>query len=199
MTKNNDRLFLITGAAGNTGQPTARLLLERGHRVRAFVHREDDRSRQIAAAGGEIVAGDLLDFHQVSSALRGVSGAYFCYPIAPGLLDATVAFAQAATKAGVRSVVNMYRGRDRPWGRNPAQIPACGITALGSCYEYLAANRCSGKGCLVTGLGIQRLAKRPFRSQVSRVFWLRRRSEVYQHLTACSRNARTALPLPGTA
>ena len=91
------------------------------------------------------------------------------------------------------------RGRDRPCGRPPAQIPACGITALGSCYEYLAANRCSGNGCLVTGLGIQRLARRPIRSQVSRVFWLRRRSEVYQYLTACSRNARTALPLPGTA
>ncbi len=25
-----------------------------------------------------------------------------------------------------------YRGRDRPCGRPPAQIPACGITALGS-------------------------------------------------------------------
>ena len=92
-----------------------------------------------------------------------------------------------------------YRGRDRPCGRPPAQIPACGITALGSCYEYLAANRCSGKGCLVTGRGIQRLARRPIRSQVSRVFWLRRRSDVYQYLTACYRKARTALPLPGTA
>ena len=107
MTKNNDRLFLITGATGNTGQPTVQLLVERGHRVRAFIHRDDDRSRQLTAAGAEIVVGDLLDFHDVSSALRGVSGAYFCYPIAPGLLDATVTFAQAATEAGVRSVVNM--------------------------------------------------------------------------------------------
>ncbi len=104
---NNDRLFLITGATGNTGHPAARLLLERGHQVRAFVHREDDRSRQLAAEGAEIFVGDLLDFHDVSSALRGVSGAYFCYPIAPGLLDATVAFAQAAAEAGIRSVVNM--------------------------------------------------------------------------------------------
>jgi uncharacterized protein YbjT (DUF2867 family) len=107
MTKNNDRLFLITGATGKTGSTTVQLLLERGHRVRAFVHREDDRSRQLAATGAEIVVGDLLDFHDVSSALPGVSGAYFCYPIAPGLLDATVTFAQAATEAGVRSVVNM--------------------------------------------------------------------------------------------
>ncbi|WP_066950517.1 NAD(P)H-binding protein [Streptomyces lushanensis] len=107
MTKNDDRLFLITGATGNTGRTAARLLLERGHRVRAFVHREDDRSRQLAAAGAETVVGDLLGLHDVGSALRGVSGAYFCYPIAPGLLDATVTFAQAATEAGVRSVVNM--------------------------------------------------------------------------------------------
>jgi NAD(P)H dehydrogenase (quinone) len=104
---NNDRLFLITGATGSTGQPTVRLLLRRGHRVRAFVHREDDRSRQLAAEGAEIVVGDLLDFYDVSSAVRGVSGAYFCYPIAEGLLDATVTFAQAATEAGIRSVVNM--------------------------------------------------------------------------------------------
>jgi hypothetical protein len=27
------------------------------------------------------------------------------------------------------------RGRDRPYGRPPAQIPACGITALGSCLR----------------------------------------------------------------
>jgi uncharacterized protein YbjT (DUF2867 family) len=104
---NNDRLFLITGATGNTGQPAVQLLLERGHRVRAFVHREDDSSRKLAAAGAEIFVGDLLNFGDVSSAVRGVSGAYFCYPIAPGLLDATVAFAQAATEAGIRSVVNM--------------------------------------------------------------------------------------------
>jgi hypothetical protein len=28
------------------------------------------------------------------------------------------------------------RGRDRPCGRPPAQIPACGTTALGSCLGY---------------------------------------------------------------
>ena len=30
-------------------------------------------------------------------------------------------------------VTDGHRGRDRPCGRPPAQIPACGITALGSC------------------------------------------------------------------
>jgi NAD(P)H dehydrogenase (quinone) len=104
----SDQLFLVTGATGNTGAPTVEILRAAGHRVRAFVHRTDQRSAALAALGAEVVAGDLLDFHAVSSALSGVSAAYFCYPIAPGsLLPATAIFAQAASEAGVRAVVNM--------------------------------------------------------------------------------------------
>jgi NAD(P)H dehydrogenase (quinone) len=104
----SDQLFLIAGATGNTGAPTVKILLEAGQRVRAFVHRADRRSRALAAIGAEVVAGDLLDFHAVSSAMSGVSAAYFCYPIAPGsLLPATAIFAQAASEAGVKAVVNM--------------------------------------------------------------------------------------------
>jgi len=103
-----DQLFLITGATGNTGAPAAKILLEAGHRVRAFVHRADQRSEALAVVGAEIIEGDLLDFHAVSSAMSGVSAAYFCYPIAPGgLLPATAIFAQAASEAGVDAVVNM--------------------------------------------------------------------------------------------
>jgi NAD(P)H dehydrogenase (quinone) len=101
-------LFLITGATGNTGAPTIKLLLDAGHRVRALVHRVDARSDALAALGAEVVEGDLLDLHAVSSAMSGVTSAYFCYPIAPGqLLAATTIFAQSASEAGVKSVVNM--------------------------------------------------------------------------------------------
>src|SRR5215472_18616874 len=61
MARNDDRLFLITGATGRTGTTSVHLLLARGHRVRAFVHRHDDRSEALAAAGAEIAAGDLQD------------------------------------------------------------------------------------------------------------------------------------------
>src|SRR5215510_8477104 len=103
MTTNTD-LFLITGATGNTGAHTVRLLREGGHRVRAFVHTPDERSARLEELGAEVLAGDLLDFHAVSSAVIGVSAAYFCYPIRPGLLDATAVFAQAASEAGVHAV-----------------------------------------------------------------------------------------------
>ena len=50
----------------------------------------------------------------------GVSGAYFCYPIRAGLLDATVTFAQAATENGVRSVVDMSQISARREARSNA-------------------------------------------------------------------------------
>jgi NAD(P)H dehydrogenase (quinone) len=103
----NDKLFLITGATGNTGAHTVRLLRERGQRVRAMVHRVDDRAEWLRALGVEVVQGDLLDFPSVSAATVGVSAAYFNYPVAPGLIEATANFVQAASEAGVRSVVNM--------------------------------------------------------------------------------------------
>jgi uncharacterized protein YbjT (DUF2867 family) len=118
----DDRLFLVTGASGKTGGGAARLLLERGYRVRALVHRDDERSRALSASGAEVVQADLLDLDGVTMALRGVSGAYFCYPIRAGLVEATVTFAQAATDAGTRSVVNMSQiSARREAGSNAAR------------------------------------------------------------------------------
>ena len=110
------QLFFITGA---TGRQTAELLLERGHHVRAFVHTNDERSECLSKRGAEIVVGDLLDFQTVRPALEEVSGAYFVYPLVPGLLEATAYFAQAAKEAMVPAVVNMSQisaRREEPCG-----------------------------------------------------------------------------------
>ncbi len=116
----DDRLFLVTGATGKTGNGTVRLLLERGHRVRAMVHRPDERSEVLADAGAEILVADFFDLNGVSAAVKGVDGAYFCYPVRPGLVEATAVFAQAATEASVRSVVNMSQVPARRDGRSDA-------------------------------------------------------------------------------
>lgn len=99
--------LLITGASGKTGGYAARLLLERGHHVRALVHRFDDRAARLRDGGAEVIVGDLNAIDDVREAAEGVHAAYFVYPIAPGLLDATATFAQAASEAGVTSIVNM--------------------------------------------------------------------------------------------
>jgi NAD(P)H dehydrogenase (quinone) len=99
--------FLITGATGDTGGYTVRQLLEKNQAVRVLAHRPDERSEQLQKFGAEVVFGDLLDFDSVRAALSGVQRAYFCYPISPGLVQATAQFAQAAKEAGVEVIVNM--------------------------------------------------------------------------------------------
>ncbi|BAN26208.1 NmrA family NAD(P)-binding protein [Caballeronia insecticola] len=101
------RKFLITGATGKTGVHTIRHLLEGGHAVRAFVHREDARSEALRELGAEIVVGDLLEHDDVIRALDGVDGAYLCYPVRPGYIQAAAYFADAARRAGVEVVVEM--------------------------------------------------------------------------------------------
>src|SRR5260221_3301054 len=103
----SSQLFFITGATGNTGSKAVEFLLERGHQVRAFVHKKDEQSSQLQNLGAEIAVGDLLDFKTIRPALEGFAGAYFVYPIAPGLIEATAYFAQAAKEATVATVVNL--------------------------------------------------------------------------------------------
>lgn len=103
----DQKTYLTTGATGDTGSKAVRLLLEKGHRVKAYVHKLDERSAKLTELGAEIVVGDLLDFKAVRAALNWVYGAYLVYPIAPGLIEATAFFAQAAKEAGVSHIVNM--------------------------------------------------------------------------------------------
>lgn len=99
--------ILVTGGTGSTGRSTIKHLLQKGLAVRAFVHKEDDRSRQLEAQGAEVVVGDLLDLRSVRRAFDGVKRAYFVYPVRPGLIDASAIFAQAATEAKAEYIVNM--------------------------------------------------------------------------------------------
>ncbi|MGA8692764.1 MAG: NmrA family NAD(P)-binding protein [Xanthobacteraceae bacterium] len=99
--------YLISGATGATGSKTVEFLLEAGVKVRAYVHRQDERSAALSALGAELVTGDLLDFEAVRRAMEGVKRAYFVYPIKPGILQATAYFAQAAKEAAVSAIVNM--------------------------------------------------------------------------------------------
>ena len=107
----SDQFVLVTGAAGGqqgkTGRHVSEMLLAGGVRVRAFVHKSDERSDRLRALGAEVVEGDFLDFHSVERAVRGVSTVYFAYPVQAGLLDATAIMADAARKAGVTRLIDM--------------------------------------------------------------------------------------------
>src|SRR5260370_14652788 len=101
------RKCVITGATGARGGDAARQLLEKDHAVRVLAHRPDERSEQLQKLGAEAVFGDFLDFDSVRAALNGVQRAYFCYPISPGIVQATAQFAQAAKEVSVEVIVTM--------------------------------------------------------------------------------------------
>ncbi|MCL7379795.1 NmrA family NAD(P)-binding protein [Streptomyces sp. 35G-GA-8] len=101
------RDLLVIGATGQTGGPTAELLLQRGHHVRALVRRIDERAERLAGLGARIVEGDVLDLNSLAEATKGIDALYFTYPIRPGLMDATANVALAAEENGVQAIVNM--------------------------------------------------------------------------------------------
>jgi uncharacterized protein YbjT (DUF2867 family) len=102
-----NELYLITGATGYTGKYTVDELLRAGKKVRAFVHKKDERSDELANKGAEIFVGDLLDFDAVRKAVEGVTAAYFVIRIESDLILATSIFAQAAKEANLKFIVNM--------------------------------------------------------------------------------------------
>jgi NAD(P)H dehydrogenase (quinone) len=101
------RKVLIAGSTGDTGRAAVKEALALGLDVRAMVHGRDGRSEALENLGAVVVLGDLLEIDTVRAAMEGVDAAYFVWPVAPGLIHATVNFAQAAKEAGVSTIINL--------------------------------------------------------------------------------------------
>lgn len=103
--------YLITGAGGGTGSVSRQVveqLRERGHRVRALVHRDDSRSEPLRALGAEVVVGDLTEPRDVVDAMNGVDRMFFSMGVSPDYLKATVLVCAAALEYGrLQVLVNM--------------------------------------------------------------------------------------------
>jgi NAD(P)H dehydrogenase (quinone) len=101
------RTVLVTGATGDTGRAAVKQAIAQGLTVRALVHSEDVRSETLAKWGAEIVVGDLLEIDTIVAAMQGADAAYLVWPVQPGLIHATVNFAQAAKEADVATIINL--------------------------------------------------------------------------------------------
>ena len=104
-------LYLITGAGGGTGG-VSRLVIEqlrsRGERVRALVHRDDDRADPLRELGAEVVVGDLTDPQNVVDAMTGADRMFFSMSVSPDYLQATAVVSAAALEYGrIEAIVNM--------------------------------------------------------------------------------------------
>ncbi|MFB6569025.1 NmrA family NAD(P)-binding protein [Streptomyces noursei] len=103
--------ILVTGAAGSVGavgRTVVEDLRRRGLAVRALVHREDERARQLRGTGAEVVVGDLTRTADVAAALAGCERMYFGMAVSDQYLEAAVATAAVARAAGhLEVLVNM--------------------------------------------------------------------------------------------
>lgn len=115
MTKHNGPVLVI-GATGKQGGAAAAALLERGWEVRAFVRDpESEKARALAAAGAELVVGDLDDEESVRAAMEGAHGVFLMLTMMSGVnisLEAVAAeivhgrmVADLAAKTGVAHLV----------------------------------------------------------------------------------------------
>ena len=107
-------LVLVTGATGKTGTAVVEGLAGHDVRVRAVVHRHDERSERLAATGAEVVVADMFDPVQVQAALAGVQRLYYVPPWHPHVLHSAVAFATAARREGVEAVVGLSQWLAQP-------------------------------------------------------------------------------------
>ncbi|GAA3242873.1 NmrA family NAD(P)-binding protein [Nonomuraea helvata] len=102
----HDKTVLVIGATGNQGGATARHLLADGWRVRALV-RDDTvpAAVELAAAGAELVRGDLDDRASITAAASGAYGIYSVQSANDNEIAQGKNVADAAKAADVRHLV----------------------------------------------------------------------------------------------
>jgi uncharacterized protein YbjT (DUF2867 family) len=104
-------MYLITGAGGGVGsvsRTVVELLLDGGERVRAMVHRDDERAQQLRALGADVVVGDLTRAPDIVEALAGVRRMFFNMSVSADYLLATAEVCAVALERGhLDALVNM--------------------------------------------------------------------------------------------
>jgi dihydroflavonol-4-reductase len=198
--------ILVTGATGFTGGHLARYLAARGNAVRALV-REPSHATDLAAAGIEVVVGDLARPETVTSAVAGVDVVYNIAALyrQAGLSEATYRavnaeavgwLVAAAGQSGVRRVVHcstvgVHGDIEHPPATEEAPLKPGDVyqaTKLeGERLAHQAASR-SGIELVVVrpsgiyGPGDRRLLKL-FRGVARRRFVILGSGEIFYHLT----------------
>jgi uncharacterized protein YbjT (DUF2867 family) len=119
-------MYVILGATGNTGSVVARRLLDRGKRVRV-VGRGNKKLAPFVSRGADAFAADVLDTDALSRAFAGAQGVYAMIP--PDMTNpdfrayqdrVTESIAKALEKGGVSHAVTLSSvGADKPEKTGP--------------------------------------------------------------------------------
>jgi uncharacterized protein YbjT (DUF2867 family) len=106
----NSLSVLVSGATGQQGGALARVLLDKGHRVRAFVRRPDSpEAKELERLGAELAEGNFEEPSTIEDAAGGMDGVFVvATPFEAGTEAETrhgIAAADAAKAAGVGHLV----------------------------------------------------------------------------------------------
>src|ERR671917_2140780 len=101
---------LVTGATGQQGGALARVLLDKGHRVRAFVRKPDSpEAKELERLGARLAEGNLEEASTIEDAAKGMDAVFIvATPFEAGMEAETrhgIAAAEAAKAAGVGHLV----------------------------------------------------------------------------------------------
>jgi uncharacterized protein YbjT (DUF2867 family) len=101
---------LVTGATGQQGGALARVLLDKGHRVRAFVRRPNSpEAKELERLGARLAEGNLEEASTIEDAAKGMDAVFIvATPFEAGMEAETrhgIAAAEAAKAAGVGHLV----------------------------------------------------------------------------------------------
>lgn len=101
---------LVSGATGQQGGALARMLLDKGHRVKAFVRRPDSPgAKELERLGAELAEGNFEEPSTIEGAARGMDAIFVvATPFEAGMeaeVRHGIAAADAAMAAGVGHLV----------------------------------------------------------------------------------------------
>jgi len=106
VSKNSERIILVTGATGRQGGAVYQHLQKKGFKLRALVRDPNsDKARQLAGQGEEVFQGSLDDPDSLMRAMDGVYGVFSVQPYSANEIRQGVAVTEAAKRQGVSHFV----------------------------------------------------------------------------------------------
>ena len=106
MSKNSERIILVTGATGKQGGAVYRHLQKKGFKLRALVRNlASDQARQLIGHGEEVLQGNLDDPDSLMRALDEVYGVFSVQSYTANEIRQGVAVIEAAKRQGASHLV----------------------------------------------------------------------------------------------
>jgi len=106
MSKNSERIILVTGATGRQGSAVYRHLQAKGFKLRVLVQDPDsNKVRQLKDHGTEVFQGSLDDPDSLRRAMEGAYGVFSVQPWSANEVQQGVAVIEAAKRQGVGHLV----------------------------------------------------------------------------------------------